>query len=415
MKLDQTKAFEPASSSENEGTGSAGRFSEWSTKHPILAIMLVSLLAVVINCYPIIFCGRSYVSPACVEWMVYDWSPPLPGMDPARYQNVAQHGSDVGAMMWWGVPIGFVESRGLLEHGEIPLWNQYIHAGDTLIGQAVSMLGDPLQLIVILGRGSAGAWDIKFLAAKFLFCAGFGLLIRRLLGSHPLSLIYAALAAYCGAFFFINNHPVFFVFCYAPWILLSALAWLDVQSGRHVRWGLVWLLVNFACFNAGHVEVAVDLIGGVNLVAVVCALTKSRKVGDWTKVLGRMAPGTLLFLGLTAPVWMAFLGALEGSYSLHPAGKALQLPFMCLPGAFDDLFYLLAKDNTAAALAPGTSLLVLAGGILSVLRWWQLKGDSFFWINSGAVLLWSGCVFGWVPASVLSSIPCLNRVSHIYR
>src|ERR1017187_7539252 len=100
--------------------------------------MLVSLLAVVINCYPIIFCGRSYVSPACVEWMVYDWSPPLPGMDPARYQNVAQHGSDVGAMMWWGVPIGFIESRGLLEHGEIPLWNRYSHAGDTLIGQAVS-------------------------------------------------------------------------------------------------------------------------------------------------------------------------------------------------------------------------------------------------------------------------------------
>ena len=115
----------------------------------------------------------------------------------------------------------------------------------------------PLQLIVILGHGSAGAWDIKFLAAKFLFCAGFGLLVLRLLGSRPLSLIYAALAAYCGAFFYIINHPVFFVFSYAPWILLSALGMLDLQSRRHVRWGLVWLLVNFACFNAGHVETAV--------------------------------------------------------------------------------------------------------------------------------------------------------------
>jgi hypothetical protein len=415
MKLDQTKAFEPASSSENEGTGSAGRFSEWSTKHPILAIMLVSLLAVVINCYPIIFCGRSYVSPACVEWMVYDWSPPLPGMDPARYQNVAQHGSDVGAMMWWGVPIGFVESRGLLEHGEIPLWNRYSHAGDTLIGQAVSMLGDPLQLIVILGRGSAGAWDVKFLAAKFLFCAGFGLLIRRLLGSRPLSLIYAALAAYCGAFFFINNHPVFFVFCYAPWILLSALAWLDVQSGRHIRWGLVWLLVNFACFNAGHVEAAVVLIGGLNLTAVAYVLARHRKLAGMAAVLGRVIVGTILFLGLTAPMWMSFLAALDGAYTLHSEVRVTQLPYVTLLGVFDDLFFLLPlRSDAYAAIAPGTSLLVMVGYIFSALRWRQLRGETFFWVNTGAIMLWGGCVFGWVPAPILAAIPLLNRVGHIY-
>ena len=345
--------------------------------------------------------------------MVYGWYPALPGMKDSIPSRQA-HGSDAWATELWGVPVGFIESRSLLEHGELPLWNRYGHSGDTLIGQGVSMLGDPLQLIVILGRGAAGAWDIKFVVAKLLFCVGFGLLILRLLGSRPLSLIYAALAAYCGAFFYINNHPGFFVLCYAPWILLSALAWLDLQSKRHVRWGLVWLLVNFACFNAGHVEVAVDLIGGLNLAAVACALARSRKGADWTNILGRMAVGTVIFLGLTAPVWISFLVALDGAYSLHPPGQAIQLPVICLPGAFDDLFYLLAKDDTAAALAPGTSLLVLAGCILSVLRWRQLKGESFYWINGGAILMWSGCVFGWVPASVLASIPFLNRVSHIY-
>ena len=170
--------------------------------------------------------------------------------------------------MWWGVPVGFIESRSLLEQGEFPLWNRYSHAGDTLIGQAVSMLGDPLQLIVIFGHGSAGAWDIKYLTAKFLFCIGFGLLILRLLENRVLSLIYAGLAAYCGAWFFINNHPAFFVFSYAPWILLAAIKWLDPRSERHVSWGLVWLLANFACFNAGHVEMAVVMIGGLNLAAV---------------------------------------------------------------------------------------------------------------------------------------------------
>jgi len=318
-------------------------------------------------------------------------------------------------MMWWGVPAGFVESRSLLEHGELPLWNRYSHAGDTLIGQAVSMLGDPLQLIVILGRGSAEAWDVKFIAAKILFCAGFGMLILRLFGSRPLSLVYAALAAYCGAFFYINNHPVFFVFCYAPWILLSALAWLDLRSGRNVCWGVAWLLVNFACFNAGHVEVAVVLIGGLNLTAIACALACHRKAADLAKVIGRMSIGTVLFLGLTAPMWTSFLAALDGAYSMHSGVRVIQLPVVTLLGAFDDLFFLLPVNiDLYAAVAPATSLLVMAGCILSALRWRQLKGETFFWVNGGAIMLWGGCVFGWVPTPVLAAIPLLNRVGHVY-
>jgi hypothetical protein len=381
-----------------------------------MAVVLVSLLAVVINCYPIIFCGRSYVSPTSVYGrLVYSWWPPLPGMKAGSAPNAFQHGRDTAAMMWWGVPAGFIESRSLLEYGELPLWNRYSHAGDTLIGQAVSMLGDPLQLIVILGRGSAGAWDIKFLAAKFLFCVGFGLLVLRLLGSRPLSLIYAALAAYCGAFYYLINHPAFFVFSYAPWILLSALGLLDSQSRRHVRWGLVWLLVNFACFNAGYVETAVVLIGGLNLAALACALTGGRNIADSARVLGRMAVSALLFLGLTAPVWMSFLGALDGAYSAHSGVRVVQLPLKCLPGVFEDLFdFLLARTPSFNALAPETSLLVLVGCIIAAWQWRQLKGEPFFWVNSGAILLWGGCVFGWIPAFVLAAIPLLNRVGHIY-
>ena len=317
-------------------------------------------------------------------------------------------------MMMWGIPAGFIESRSLLEQGELPLWNRYSHAGDTFIGQAISMLGDPLQLMVILGRGSAGAWDIKFLAAKFLFCAGFGLLILRLVDNRALSLIFAALAAYCGAFFYINDHPVFFVFAYAPWILLSALALLDLQAERPVRRGLVWLLVNFACFNAGDVEAAVVLIGGLNLAAVAYMLTLGRTITDRARVLGRLGVGTLLFIGLTAPVWISFLVSLEGSYSIHSEVRVVQLPLACLPGVFDDLFYLLLRSDSFAAIAPGSSLLVLAGCILSALNWRQLKGESFFWVNSSAILLWGGCIFGWVPASVLAAVPLLNRIGHIY-
>ncbi len=393
------------------------RVSGWNASHPVLAVMLVSFLAVVINCYPIIFCGRSYVSPTSVNGMlVYRGWPPLPGMKAGPAPNVLQHGSDSAAMMWWGVPVGFIESRSLLEHGELPLWNRYSHAGDTLIGQAVSMLGDPLHLIVIFGRGSAGAWDIKFLAAKFLFCVGFGLLILRLLENRTLSLIYAGLAAYCGAWFFINNHPAFFVFAYAPWILLAAIEWLDLRSGRQICWGLIWLLANFACFNAGHVELAVVLIGGFNLAAVAYALIGYHHSVSPARMLGRMALGTLIFFCLTAPVWVSFLVSLGGSFAVQHLGvKVVQLPPSALPGAFDDLFYLLLRPNDSIqAVAPGTSLLVLAGCSFSVWRWRQLKGEPFFWVNTGGIVLWGGCVFGWVPTSILATIPLLNRVGNVY-
>lgn len=416
MKLDQTKPLKPASTSKSRWVGFANRLSEWTLWHPTLAIILVSFLAVVVNCYPVIFCGKSFVSPISVSRVVYEWWPSLPGMDATqRYERLSQHGSDTGAAMWWEVPMGFVESRSLLDHGELPLWNRYSHAGDTLIGQNETMLGDPLQLIVILGRGCAEAWDVKFIVAKFLFCTGFGLLILRLLGSRPLSLIYAAMAAYCGAFFYINNHPSYFVLCYAPWILLSALAWLDRQARGSAVWGLVWLLANFSCFNAGHVETAVVLIAGLNLTAIACTLARCGKAADAARVIGRMGIGTVLFFGLTAPMWMSFLAALDGAYSIHSEVQVNQLPPVVLPGAFDDLLFLLPlKSDAYAAVAPGTSLLVMAGCILSAMRWRQLKGDPFFWVNSGAILLWGGCVFGWVPAPVLAAIPLLNRVGHIY-
>jgi len=131
-------------------------------------------------------------------------------------------------------------------------------------------------------------------------------------------------------------------------------------------------------------------------------------------VLGRMAVGTLLFLGLTAPMWLSFLTALDGSYSSHGEVRVFQLSPKALAGAFDDLFYLLLRPNeTSDAFAPGTSLLVLAGCSFSMWRWRQLRGEPFFWVNTGAIVLWGGCVFGWVPDSLLATIPFLNRVGHI--
>jgi hypothetical protein len=111
MRQDQPKASDPVTAAEPKirSKGFVAQVSEWNARHPVMAVVLVSLLAVVINCYPILFCGRSYVSPTCVNGLlVYTGWPPLPGMKPGPAPNVFQHGSDSAAMMWWGIPVGFI-------------------------------------------------------------------------------------------------------------------------------------------------------------------------------------------------------------------------------------------------------------------------------------------------------------------
>jgi hypothetical protein len=43
-----------------------------------------------------------------------------------------------------------------------------------------------------------------------------------------------------------------------------------------------------------------------------------------------------------------------------------------------------------------------------------MRRDPFFWINTGAIILWGGCIFGWVPAALLLKVPFLNRDGHTY-
>jgi hypothetical protein len=388
------------------------RLSVWSGRHPVMAIVVVAALAVIINCYPVLFCGKSFTSPPGRFPVLHDGGPTFAGLKSLAGYD---HGSDTAAPLLWSVPAGFIESRAIMEHNELPLWNRYGHAGDTLIGQAVSMLGDPLQLIVILGRSSSIAWDIKYLVAKFIFCMGFGLLVLRMIGSRQLSLLFAALAAYCGTYFYINNHPAFFLFSYGPWILLSAIEFLDLQSGRYVPWGLVWLVANIGCFNGGHTEPAVTLIGGLNLAGFAFALARSRGAVDVGKVVIRLGIGTFLFLGLTAPVWLSFLVTMAGAYSNHMAVQVNQLPVASVLGSFDDVFFrALVHRGDGAGFTPGTSLLIAVGSLFAVLRWRQLRGDRFFWINSAAIILWMGCIFKLIPASLFEAVPLLNRVGHIY-
>src|SRR5436190_18353523 len=103
LSRDSTTTFQAAQ------TGLAGRLSDFSARHPIASVVCVSVLAVVLNAYPILFYSKSFVSPSRGTAMVYDSWPPLPGMRPVA--GPFDHGSDTVATLIWGVPVGFVQSR----------------------------------------------------------------------------------------------------------------------------------------------------------------------------------------------------------------------------------------------------------------------------------------------------------------
>ena len=374
----------------------------------IFTMMLAALVAVIMSCYPIIFCGKSFVSPASVSALVYSWWPPMPGMGNEKQFN--QHGSDTGATMWAMAPWAKAESESILDHGELPLWNRYSHAGETLIGQGISQLGDPLHWMVILARGEAFAWDMKYILAKFLFCVGFGLLVNRLIASRGLAILYSVLAAWSGAFFYTFSHPSFFVFSYTPWMLLSAINMLLSTPRKAALWGCLWLLANVACFNAGMLSVAVILIGALNLAALAYAFGYSKKRKE--SIL-RLAVGVTLFFGWTAPFWISFIVTEKDAFSLHTEVKVDQLPLHSAAGAFDDIFYRIASDGNGVSPAPGASMLIFVGFFLALLNWKKIRNDFFYWVNTAAIVLWGGFVFGWVPASIVELIPFLNRVGHI--
>ena len=147
---------------------------------PVRAAAVVAAIAVLASAYPVVFLGKSFVSPNLGTILLYDAFPTLPGQKSAETVDVK--GSDIGAIMWSHIPLSHIQHRALAQ-GELPLWNRYNSAGTPLLGQGQSMFGDPLHFFVIAANGTAWAWDIKYLIAKWLFATALGLLVLAIVGA----------------------------------------------------------------------------------------------------------------------------------------------------------------------------------------------------------------------------------------
>ena len=219
------------------------RLSSWreaARAHPQRTLFFVALAAVLVSCHPIIFCGRSFVSPNNRTLCLYDNFPTIPGSPAGPIED--PKGSDLGAMMWAHLPYSVVQHRTLFEDGEVTLWDRFEGCGIPLLGQGQSMLGDPLHWIPLAAGGAAWAWDVKFVLAKFLFAFGIGLLVRAAVSCLGIAALLAASSAFIGFFAYRFNHAAFFSLCYAPWILL---AWLKIAQAGSWRGAsrAAWLLL----------------------------------------------------------------------------------------------------------------------------------------------------------------------------
>ena len=382
----------------------------WMERSPGRALACTALVATALGSYPVIFLGKSFVSPNYGTSLLYDTFPSLPGYDDMRKEDV--RGSDAGAVMWAHLPLSFTERTALLS-GELPLWNRYGASGTTLLGQGQSMFGDPLHFFVLLAGADAWTWDVKYLAAKFLFAFGMGLLAWRTSRHLGAATVIAGSSVFIGFYVYRINHPAIFSLGYAPWILVAWLAIADAPHRRAlVNRILCLLLANWSMLNSGTVKEAYMFLGALNCTGALALLMGSAPIKERLGRLALVGFAGATFLLLSAPVWLTFLDALRQSYSPYNTPTAYQIQPSFMLGLFDEIFYRPLQQAERVS-NPSANFVVLIGFLYLLPTWRCIENRRLaaaLALAAGASLL---LVFGVVPPQWIQRIPFLGNVSHI--
>jgi len=391
--------------------GKARRLWEAAAARPAWAVVAAALAATVVANAPVIFAGRSLVSPNMEVALLYGQNPWLPGTETADIGNA--HKTDVAALLWHHLPLSTIQHQAVLEEGELPLWNRFDSAGCPLLGQGQSCFGDPLQLLPILAGGAGWAWELKFLLAKWAFACGIGLCVLLGFRSLPAALGLGASAAFIGFFVYRINHPAVFSLCYAPWILYC---WLRVCGTTSARAAILWLVAligaNWTEMTSGTAKEAYLLLLSMNF-AGACLLL-SAPVGPRRKLAllaGAVAAGGVFGM-VGAPIWLTFFRALKVSYTSYNSPAAFQLQPGMLIGLFNEAFYRPFQDQLGV-INPSANILVLVGLLWAVVRWRSVVADRFALGLIVASVPLLALVFGVVPPGLIVRIPVLGNIQHV--
>ena len=379
---------------------------------PGWAVAWVSALAVILSAYPVVFGGMSHVALNIEDVrLLYEGTPTLPGYAPGFLADVK--GSDVGAILWQHIPFSMTEHRALLRDHEWPLWNRYDSCGTPLLGQGQSLLGDPLHLLVIGANGAAWAWDLDYLAHKWILAAGLGLVVLAVTRRTSAALIVSVAAPFFGFFLLRINHPAYFSFCLAPWPLYCWVRASQAQGRRPVAgWAAGLILANSALMNSGTVKEAYMLLLAMNFSGLCVLLSAERPWACTLRKLAVVSWSLVLLAMISAPVWMTFLETLRESYTSYDAASAFQIQPSLLIGVFDEAFYRPLTPGEHV-FAPSANFLILAGVLyfLATLRTQFANRTAMALAASSVVPL--ALAFGLVPPSWIVEIPFLRNVAHV--
>lgn len=382
----------------------------WFAAHPRLTLLAAAVLAVAASCHPIVFSGKSFVSPANGISCLYDIQPTLPGTPPGPVEQ--PNSTDMMATLWAHLPYSMVTHQAVFRDGELPLWNRYVMSGLTLLGQGQSMPGDPLFWLTVCADGAAWAWDLRFLLSKTLFALGIGLLVWTTTGRLGIAALLTVSSAFLGFFAFRFNHPAFFSVCYSPWLLLC---WLRAAAAPTLRgagaWALGLVAANWLELSSGTAKEASMLILGMNGTgALALLLSREERAMRWKKF-AVVSGGCLVFIAISAPLWVVFFDTLRRGFTIYDDPFAYQLPAGLLVTLFDDLFgrQLMSSEWH---VDPAVNFLVLLGVL------WLLADLRRICANrvALAVLLAAlpplALVFGVIPPAWIIRVPLIRNIIH---
>jgi hypothetical protein len=373
---------------------------------PRSAVLASAAIATVLATYPILFLGRSLVSPNNGgARMLYDWLPGAPGSNDAEVEDTRL--SDVGAALWAFVPYTNVQ-REALQHGEWPLWNRYNAAGRPLWGQGQTFLLDPLHWLTIVTPDPALGWDLKFVAHRFVFATGVGVGALIATGAWFPAALAAFAAPFVGVYAYRVNHPAVFAMTYAPWVLV---AWfLLARAGSGVERARAALLM--ACAAALLLFASPPKEGIATMLAMCAAGAVTLLVWPvaWgTRLHGLMAAllaGAAVAL-LTAPDWLIFLDTWRVSFT------AYDVPWAQV-GGVREAVALFLSPVTPGPVLPGLHMLalVLVLAVLTApLRLRRNPAALGCALSAGACML---VAFGIVPVRWLLVTPFIGNIGHLH-
>ena len=382
------------------------RWLDIARARPGSAVLASALIATVLATYPIVFLGRSLVSPNNGGLrMLYDWLPATPGSNDAEVEDTRL--SDVGAALWAFVPYSNVQ-REALRDGEWPLWNRYNAGGRPLWGQGQTFLLDPLHWLTLITPDPALGWDLKFVAHRFVFASGVGLAALIATGAWFPAALAAFASPFVGVYAYRVNHPAVFAMTYAPWMLV---AWfLLARAGSGVERARAALLM--ACATALLLFASPPKEGIATMLAMCAAGAVTllvSPVGWWARLQGLTAAllaGAAVAL-LTAPDWLIFLDTWRVSFT------AYDVPWAQVGGLREAVALFLSPLAPGPAL-PGLHMLALVLVLAALTSPHRLLGSPAALgcaLSAGVCML---VAFGIIPVRWMLVTPFIANIGHLH-